>query len=253
MLSKSRELNKECEKNVKIIHSIDKIPEFKNPKLLQQALTHRSYLNENFGNNEDNESLEFIGDAVLSFLVGELLYRRYKEDHDLKPKELTRLRSLLVDEKQLAKFAVQLRIGAKMRLGKGAEKDGGRENPALLSDTFEAIIGAYFLDSNLTKVRPFIKKLFLPVADAIIFSNSEDNSPGNDLIDTKSKFQQWALEKFGENPKYESNNGDGPDHAKRFTAKVRVKGKLYGIGIGRRKQEAEKSAAEKALKKVGLT
>nr|MDJ0510848.1 ribonuclease III domain-containing protein [Crocosphaera sp.] len=80
----------------------NKIPEFKNQELLQQALTHRSYLNENYGDEEDNESLEFLGDAVLGFLVGELLYRRYKEEHDLKPKELTRLRSLLVDEKQLA-------------------------------------------------------------------------------------------------------------------------------------------------------
>ena len=231
---------------------IDKIPEFKNPELLKQALTHRSYLNENSGEEEDNESLEFLGDAVLGFLVGELLYRIYKEEHDLKPKELTRLRSLLVDEKQLAKFAVQLGIGEKMRLGKGAEKDRGRQNPALLSDTFEAIIGAYFLDSNLTKVRPFVKRLFQPVADDIILPDSEDNSPPNDLVDTKGKFQQWALAKFGENPKYESNDGDGPDHAKTFTAEVRVRGKLYGIGKGHRKQEAEKRAAEKALKKVGL-
>ncbi|ABG51378.1 RNAse III [Trichodesmium erythraeum IMS101] len=231
---------------------IDKIPEFKNQKLLQQALTHRSYLNENYGDEEDNESLEFIGDALLGFLVGELLYRRYKEEHNLKPKELTRIRSLLVDEKQLAKFAVQLGIGAKMRLGKGAEKDGGRKNPALLSDTFEAIIGAYFLDSNLTKVKPFIKRLFEPVADNIILPNYGDNSQPKDLVDTKGKFQQWALAKFGENPRYESNNGEGLDHAKIFTAEVRVRGKLYGVGKGNRKQEAEKSAAEKALKKVGL-
>lgn len=231
---------------------IDKIPEFKNPELLKQALTHRSYLNENYDYEEDNESLEFIGDAVLGFLVGELLYRRYKEDHNLKPKELTRIRSLLVDEKQLSKFAVQLGIGEKMLLGKGAEKDGGRKNPALLSDTFEAIIGAYFLDSSLTKVRPFVKRLFQPLADDIVCPNSEDNSAPNDLVDTKGKFQQWALAKFRENPKYQSNNGDGPDHAKTFTAEVRVKGKLYGIGTGHRKQEAEKSAAEKALKKIGL-
>ncbi|MCL2928707.1 MAG: ribonuclease III [Trichodesmium sp. St16_bin4-tuft] len=231
---------------------IDKIPEFKNQKLLQQALTHRSYLNENYGDEEDNESLEFIGDALLGFLVGELLYRRYKEEHNLKPKELTRIRSLLVDEKQLAKFAVQLGIGAKMRLGKGAEKDGGRKNPALLSDTFEAIIGAYFLDSNLTKVKPFIKRLFEPVADHIILPNYGDNSQPKDLVDTKGKFQQWALAKFGENPRYESNDGEGLDHAKIFTAEVRVRGKLYGVGKGYRKQEAEKSAAEKALKKVGL-
>ena len=229
----------------------NKLPEFKNSELLKQALTHRSFLNENSG-EEDNESLEFLGDAVLGFLVGELLYRRYKEEHDLKPKELTRLRSLLVDEKQLAKFAVQLEIGELMRLGRGAEKDGGRQNPALLSDTFEAIIGAFFLDSNLTKVRPFVKKIFQPVADEIIFPDSESDAQTNDLVDTKGKFQQWALAKFGENPKYESNNGEGPDHAKIFTAEVRVRGKLYGVGKGHRKQEAEKRAAEKALKKVGL-
>ncbi|NEQ92662.1 MAG: ribonuclease III, partial [Okeania sp. SIO2G4] len=179
-------------------------------------------------------------------------YRRYKEEYDLKPKELTRLRSLLVDEKQLAKFATQLEIGELMRLGKGAEKDGGRQNPALLSDTFEAIIGAFFLDSTLTKVRPFVKKLFQPVADEIIFPDSESDAQTDDLVDTKGKFQQWALAKFGENPKYESNNGEGPDHAKIFTAEVRVKGKLYGVGKGHRKQEAEKRAAEKALRKVGL-
>ncbi|GGA20270.1 ribonuclease III [Okeania sp. KiyG1] len=229
----------------------NKLPEFKNPELLKQALTHRSFLNENSG-EEDNESLEFLGDAVLGFLVGELLYRRYKEEYDLKPKELTRLRSLLVDEKQLAKFATQLEIGELMRLGRGAEKDGGRQNPALLSDTFEAIIGAFFLDSTLTKVRPFVKKLFQPVADEIIFPDSESDAQTDDLVDTKGKFQQWALAKFGENPQYESNNGEGPDHAKIFTAEVRVKGKLYGVGKGHRKQEAEKRAAEKALRKVGL-
>ncbi|MGK7922720.1 MAG: ribonuclease III [Trichodesmium sp.] len=231
---------------------IEKIPEFKNQELLKQALTHRSYLNENSGDEEDNETLEFLGDAVLGFLIGELLYKKYKEDQDFKPKELTRLRSLLVDEKQLAKFAVQLGIGEKMRLGKGAEKDGGRENPALLSDTFEAIIGAYFLDSTLRKARPFVWNLFKPVVNDIIFPDSDDNSPPNDLVDTKGKFQQWALAEFGENPKYESNNGEGPDHAKIFTAEVRVRGKLYGVGKGHRKQEAEKRAAEKALKKVGL-
>lgn len=230
----------------------DKLPEFKNQELLKQALTHRSYLNEHSGEEEDNESLEFLGDAVLDFLVGELLYRRYQEEYDLKPKELTRLRSLLVDEKQLAKFATQLGIGELMRLGKGAEKDGGRQNPALLSDTFEAIIGAYFLDSGITPLRAFVKKLFRPVADDIIFPDSDTDSQPNDLVDCKGKFQQWALAKFGENPKYESDNGEGPDHAKIFTAEVRVRGKLYGVGKGNRKQEAEKRAAEKALKKVGL-
>ncbi|MDJ0554467.1 MAG: ribonuclease III [Microcoleaceae cyanobacterium MO_207.B10] len=229
----------------------NKLPKFKNQEFLKKALTHRSYINESQG-EEDNESLEFLGDAVLGFLVGELLYKRYQEEYDLKPKELTRIRSLLVDEKQLAKFALQLGIDKLMRLGRGAEKDGGRQNPALLSDTFEAIIGAYFLDSGITPVRAFVKKLFIPVADDIIFPDSQTNSQPNDLVDTKGKFQQWALAEFGENPQYESDNGEGPDHAKIFTARVKVKGKAYGVGTGNRKQEAEKRAAEKALKKVGL-
>ncbi|NER01843.1 MAG: ribonuclease III, partial [Okeania sp. SIO3C4] len=186
--------------------------------------THRSFLNENSG-EEDKESLEFLGDAVLGFLVGELLYRRYKEEYDLKPKELTRLRSLLVDEKQLAKFAVQLEIGELMRLGRGAEKDGGRENPALLSDTFKAIIGAFFLDSTFTKVRPFVKKLFQPVADEIIF-------PDNDLVDTKAKFKQWALEEIQKIPRYESNKCGGSEDKPIFLSEVFVDNIKYGQGKG---------------------
>ncbi|MDY7002925.1 MAG: ribonuclease III [Cyanobacteriota bacterium] len=212
-----------------------KLPEFKNPELLKQALTHRSFLNENSG-EEDNESLEFLGDAVLGFLVGELLYRRYKEEYDLKPKELTRLRSLLVDEKQLAKFATQLEIGELMRLGRGAEKDGGRQNPALLSDTFEAIIAAFFLDSTLTKVRPFVKKIFQPVADEIIFTDSE-----NDLVDTKAKFQQWALEEIKKIPKYESNKCGGSDDRPIFLSEVFVDNIKYGQGEGCSKKKGRKT------------
>ncbi|NES06541.1 MAG: ribonuclease III [Okeania sp. SIO2F4] len=218
---------------------------FKNQELLTQALNHRSYLNENYedGDEEDNESLEFLGDAVLGFLVGELLYRRYKEDHNLKPKKLTRLRSLLVDEKQLAKFAVQLRIGKKMRLGKGAKKDGGRQNPALLSDIFEAIIGAYFIDSNLMNLRSFVNKIFQPVADYLM-------SLDNDLVDTKAKFQQWALEKIEQIPKYESNKCGGSDNKPNFLSRVFVANRMYGEGKSRSKKYPEKLAAENALAKL---
>lgn len=228
---------------------MSKIPEFKDKSLFEQALTHRSYVNENNNTEEDNESLEFLGDAVLGFLVSELIYRRYK-DLKLQPKQLTRLRSALVDQKQLAQLATQLGIGDLMKLGKGAEKDKGRQNPALLSDTLEAIIGGYYLDSTLQKVRPFVHKTFRPIADNIIFPDT-DSDPKN-LVDSKGRFQQWALEKIGENPEYETDDGEGPDHAKIFTAEVKVQGKLYGVGTGQRKQEAEKRAAEKALKKVGL-
>jgi ribonuclease III len=224
-----------------------KLPEFKDESLLIQALTHRSYINEHPQEKENNERLEFLGDAVLGYLVGELLYRRYE---DMSEAQLTRLRSELVNEKQLAKFAIALGIGDKMRLGKGAEKDRGRENPSLLSDTLEAIIGAYYLDSTITPVRAFVKKLFTPVADSIVFPTS-DTDPQN-LVDSKNRFQQWTLANFGKNPEYAIIDQDGPDHAKEFTAEVYVNGKMYGVGRGRRKQDAEKKAAEVALKKVGL-
>ena len=132
---------------------------------------------------------------MLGYLVGELLYKRYE---DMTEAQLTRLRSALVDEKQLAKFATQLGIGDLMRLGKGADKAWRPQNPSLLSDTFEAIIGAYFLDSTITPVRAFVNKLFTPVADSIVFP--ECNANPKNLVDSKNRFQQWALAEFGQNP-----------------------------------------------------
>jgi ribonuclease-3 len=143
-----------------------KLPKFKNESLLIRALTHRSYVNEHPEAGEHNERLEFLGDALLGYLVGEVLYKRYE---DFSEAQLTRLRSGLVDQNQLAKFAEQLGIGKLMRLGKGAEQDKGRQNPSLLCDTFEAIIGAYYLDSTITPVRAFVKKLFIPVADSMVY------------------------------------------------------------------------------------
>lgn len=224
-----------------------KIPEFKDETLFLQALTHRSYVNEKPEAGEHNERLEFLGDAVLGYLVGEILYKRYD---DLSEAQLTRLRSALVDQKQLAKFAQELGIGPLMRLGKGAEKDKGRENPSLLCDTFEAMIGAYYLDSTITPVRAFVRKLFIPVADRIVFPQADANP--QELVDSKNRFQQWALAQFHQNPEYAIVDEEGPDHAKEFTAEVYVNSKMYGVGRGRRKQDAEKLAAEAALRKVGL-
>lgn len=224
-----------------------KLPVIQDETLLRQALTHRSYVNEHPDAGEHNERLEFLGDAVLGFLVGELLYKRYP---DINEAQLTRLRSNLVDEKQLAKFATQLGIGEQMRLGKGAIKEGGRANPSLLSDTFEAYIAAYFLESGVEAVRNFVEPLFKSAADSIVLPQSDADSKS--LVDSKGRFQQWALANFVQNPEYIIIAESGPDHAKEFTAEVQVKGKVYGVGKGRRKQDAEKQAAEAALKKVGL-
>jgi ribonuclease III len=158
------------------------------------------------------------------------------------------LRANLVDETQLAKFATECGIGLYMRLGKGAEKDGGRQNPALLSDTLEAIIGAYFLDAGIEAVRPFVRSLLLLVVDSIVIPQSPLDS--DRLVDVKNRFQQWALAKFGCNPEYFLIEEIGPDHAKAFTYGVRINETVYGVGMGRRKQDATKAAAEDALTRL---
>jgi ribonuclease-3 len=226
---------------------MQKLPIIKNKSLRLRAFTHRSYVNEHPDAGEHNERLEFLGDAVLGFLVGEFLYNRYPQMNEA---QLTRLRSNLVDEKQLARFAIQLGIGEMMRLGKGAVKEGGRQNPSLLSDTFEAIVGAYFLEAGSESVRQYIQSLFAAEADNLA-SPESDVAPQH-LIDSKGQFQQWALAKFVQNPEYSIVDETGPDHAKEFVAQVQVKGKVYGIGKGRNKKEAEKRAAEAALKAVGV-
>jgi ribonuclease III len=223
------------------------LPGFTNQELYNQALTHRSYVNEN-PTEKDNERLEFLGDAVLGFLVGRLLYDRYP---DMSEAQLTRLRSALVNEKQLAELAQKLGIGQLIRLGRGAQRDGGRENPALLSDTFEAIVGAYYLDAEIEAVWDYIQAWFSPLANKMVQPVSDRIGQPN-LVDCKNQFQQWALEKHQQNPQYRIVNESGLDHAKQFTAQVLVNGEVYGMGSGHRKQIAEKRAAEDALLKLGL-
>lgn len=219
------------------------LPNFQNAQLLQQALTHSSYANEHKSEAVDNERLEFLGDAILNFLSGEFLFKCYPT----KPEgELTPLRAALVDESQLAKFAIALEIGTHMRLGKGAERDGGRNNCNLLSSTFEAIIGAYFLDvnSDINVVRQYVQPFFQSVVEQLVVQATN--------INYKSRFQEWALAQVGEVPKYQIVAESGPDHAKEFVAEVQVKEVAYGRGTGNKKQTAEKDAASNALEKLGL-
>lgn len=217
------------------------LPKFKNPSLLHRALIHCSYLNEHPEETESNERLEFLGDALLGFLIGSLLYERYPQMNE---GELTTLRSKLVDEKQLANFAKKLNIGNQMLLGNGAKLDGGSNNSNLLSSTFEAIIGAYYLDSGIEAVRSFIETMFSEVAAKLIESNFNKNF--------KSLLQELSLAKFSELPKYEIIKASGADHHKEFTAEVRINGKVHGTGKGHSKKDAEKSAAENALNKLEL-
>ena len=232
-----------------------KLPSFKNPHLFDLALTHRSYANENQTAKVDNERLEFLGDAVLGFAIAQMLYSMYPSMNEA---QLTHLRSRLVDEKQLGKLGYELGLGELMRLGNGAAKDGGRKNPSLLNDTFEAVLGAYFLDAGIQSAHNYIIEIFQPLAKALVDNSlvSESNhsldvnQPQATFIDSKNAFQQWSLANCQTRPKYIITHESGPDHNKQFTAQVLVLGKVYGVGKGRRKQEAEKQAAAAALEIV---
>ncbi|BDI16987.1 ribonuclease 3 [Nostoc cf. commune SO-36] len=206
---------------------------FHNEKLLRQALTHRSYVHENPGEGEHNERLEFLGDALLNFLSGEYLYSCHPE---MGEDELTRRRSALVDEKQLAKFAEEVGLDFRMRLGKGAIRDGGFQNPNLLSSTFEAVLGAFYLDndSNIEAVRAIIEPLFDSVDPKhIVVSRSN--------VDSKNRFQEWVQRNITPNPpKYFTEQIGGPSHAPEFIAKVLVDEKIYGEGRGRNKKMQKK-------------
>jgi ribonuclease-3 len=160
------------------------------------------------------------------------------------------LRSQLVDEQQLGQLGAQLGLGNLMRLGKGAQKDKGRENPSLLNDTFEAIIGAYFLDAGIEAVRDYIQPVFTVLAAAIV--NAKLQLETANFVDSKNRFQQWALANQGQNPEYKIIGESGPDHGKEFIAEVWVKDVIYGVGKGKRKQEAQKRAAEDAIERLGL-
>ncbi len=213
---------------------------FRNEGLLYRALTHRSYLNEHASATEDNERLEFLGDAVLDFLVGAMLYNRFPE---MQEGPLTRLRASLVRTEQLAELARQIGIGPHIRLGKGEDEAGGREREALLCDVFEAILGGLYLDSGLEAVKEFVERLFLPVAMEIAREQTD--------IDAKSFFQEWAQSELNFTPQYVTVSAEGPDHEKMFTVEVRVNGESYGTGAGRSKQVAARAAALDALKRVG--
>ncbi|MBE9227450.1 ribonuclease III [Phormidium sp. LEGE 05292] len=231
----------------KLAELLEKLP-FQNACLLNLALTHRSYLYENPRTaRDDNERLEFLGDAVLNFICTDFLYNL---DSEINEGDLTRLRSKLVDEEQLAKFAKSLDLGKWMHLGRGAIADRGHTNSLLLSNTFEAVVGGYFLDSGIEAVRAFLEPLFTYAIEELENFQSDTNS--SLLLDPKNKFQQWVQLNTGTTllPKYVTVQAGGESHAPEFLAKVYVGEEKYGEGKGRSKKDAEKSAAEDALVKL---
>jgi ribonuclease III len=209
--------------------------------LVARALTHRSYVNEHSEAVEDNERLEFLGDAVLDFVVAAWLYHHYPE---MPEGDLTRMRSALVHTDQLAQFALQLRLGPAMRLGRGEIQAGGRTRPALLCNTFEALIGALYLQAGIVYVQKFIGNLCERNADELLFNHKNE--------DPKSKLQEWSQGQGLFTPQYIIKGSVGPDHAKLFEVEVFINSKSYGIGTGPSKQIAEKAAAVNALLLLGI-
>jgi len=212
---------------------------FQSKKLLEKAFTHRSYLNEVKEKNLfSNERLEFLGDAVLEFLTSSFLYQQFPQK---KEGQLTNLRSSIVCTKTLSQMAIRLNLGQYLRLSKGEEKEGGRKNPSLLADTFEALLGAIYLDQGINQANVFLEKNFFPYIKKII---AQEN-----LKDHKSLFQEIVQEKIKVSPIYKVLKEEGPDHAKEFKIGVFVNGKVYGIGFGKSKQSAEENAAQAAIEK----
>lgn len=210
---------------------------FSDYSLLSRALTHRSYLNENPGAVlEDNERLEFLGDAVIDFIVAAYLYHHFPEVDE---GELTSLRAALVRAETLARLAKEVGIGQHLRLGFGEEESGGRERVPLLCAAFEAVAGAMYLDHGLPEVQALVERLIAPVLREI--------REGQLQRDAKSDFQVWAQARFGITPVYRTVGSEGPDHAKTFTVQVTVAEHVWGEGRGRSKQVAAQAAAAAAI------
>lgn len=217
------------------------LPFEKDILLLSRALTHRSYVNEHPEALEDNERLEFLGDAILDFLVGEYLYKHYPE---MPEGDLTRLRAALVQAEKLAEFARLIDLGIAIKLGRGEEQAGGSDRNPILCDTFEALIGAIYLSDGLEGVNRFFNPLLEPAVNQVLVNHQNE--------DTKSKLQEWSQSHGFAVPVYSTTKISGPDHNKVFEVDVLLDGKVYGVGTGHSKQQAAKEAARQALIQIGI-
>lgn len=215
------------------------LPVFENQELRSLAFTHRSYLNENKQVPESNERLEFLGDSILSFVVSSSIYEQYPH---LKEGELTSLRSVLTNTQTLYLVSQSLELGNELMMSKGEEESGGRINKTILANTYEAVVGALFLDGGIEKARAFIT--------ATIIDNQDKYVETQGLKDPKSKLQEFMQEKYKVSPDYRIVDEKGPDHYKEYTSAVYLNGEIVAQGSGRSKQDAEKDAAQKALERL---
>jgi len=211
---------------------------FRNPALLQAALTHSSYANENKKSGAiSNERLEFLGDSVLGMTVAALIYANCPS---MPEGRMTKLRAELVCEKSLAALAMAFGLGSCLLLGRGEEKGGGRERPSILADALEAVLAAIYLDGGFEPVSLLIQRYFLLRSDWLETENT----------DYKTVLQELIQEKAGQTLNYHVADESGPDHMKSFTVEVFLNGARIGRGTGKSKKEAEQIAAKSALEGI---
>ncbi|MGN1433793.1 MAG: ribonuclease III [Ruminococcus sp.] len=214
--------------------------QFKNPALLNEALTHSSYANEHKSQHiKYNERLEFLGDSVLSIVVSDYIYKNCPE---LPEGELTKLRASLVCEKSLYEFAKKIDLGKYLVLSKGERNNGGADRPSILSDAFEALIAAIYIDGGLAPASKHILNFIIPAIK---------NSKKKKINDYKTTLQEIIQKNPGEKLEYVLVKESGPDHNKHFVVEVHLNSNVIGKGGGRSKKEAEQQAAREALELMG--
>lgn len=213
---------------------------FKDHRLLDEALTHRSFINESDDKSiSDNQRLEFFGDAVIDFILSGLLLELFP---DCREGELTKIRATLVDEKSLARLASELGLGAFLKMGRGEERSGGRVKRSLLADAYEALVAAVYLDGGLDSVQRFLVDQFRP-----LLVNRRNVMAGRDY---KTDLQELAQAARSIMPRYVLTDIAGPDHEQYFTVEVFLGNELFGKGSGQSKKEAEQSAARSGLERL---
>jgi ribonuclease III len=225
-------------KRLKVLNDLEKRLHYSfcDINLLSTALTHSSYVNENQQlSASNNERFEFLGDSVLGVCVSDLLVKKYINSAE---GDLTKIRAALVNEKNLAGLARDLKIGDCLLIGRGEENSGSRDKDSFLADAFEAIVAAVYLDSDFNKIKDFIIKLIEPLL--------EDDNLSGDYFDYKTALQELCQKRYKTIPVYQLVDSAGPEHAKIFEVKVVITDKLTQQGCGKSKKEAEKQAARRA-------
>ena len=210
---------------------------FRDPSLLERALTHSSYANECKQKTECNERMELLGDAVLSIIVADHIFHKFH----LAEGDLTKIRASLVCEKSLYEFARKIDLGSELLLGHGEEQTGGRERPSVVSDAFEALIAAIYLDGGLEKAAQFV----LPFVEEDL---GHEEAP---FVDYKTRLQEIIQKNPEERVEYVLVSAQGPDHDKKFVVEVHLNSNVIGRGVSRSKKGAEQAAAQEALSLMG--